>query len=94
MLCNINLSVEKNSKDERIEPGQHIKKGSYIHHTSGQILPNRDNHPLALFVAKDSIAYTYYIHHQRSVNNSTVPSFIYFLEKLMECQSVQCLQCK
>ena len=53
-----------------MEPGVHVKKGTFIHHTSGAILPNRDNHPHAIYVAQDSIAYTYYIHHQRLVNSS------------------------
>jgi len=63
------FSVETNSSNHRVEPGVHVKKGTYIHHTSGAILPNRDNHPHAIYVAQDSIAYTYYIHHQRLVDS-------------------------
>ena len=49
------FSVETNSSNQRVEPGVHVKKGTYIHHTSGSILPNRDNHPLAIYVVQDSI---------------------------------------
>ena len=64
------FSVETNSTNHRVEPGVHVKKGTYIHHTSGAILPNRDNNPFAIYIAQDSIAYTYYIHHQRLVDST------------------------
>ena len=70
MLRNKIISVETNSTNDRIEPGHHVKKDTYIHHTSGEIFPERGDNPYAIYVRKDSIAYTYYIHHQRLVKSN------------------------
>jgi hypothetical protein len=62
------LSREKDGNGEVTEPGREIRSDQFLHHQTAEILDSRDDDELAEAVTKDSVAYRYYIHHQRKIN--------------------------
>ena len=71
MLVHLSLSRETKADGKVVEPGREVEEGKYFHPKTLEILNSRDeagdDAANTIAILRDSIAYTYYIHHQRFV---------------------------
>ena len=71
MRVNLSLSRETKADGKAIEPGREVEEGKYFHPKTLEVLDSRDDagdeSGNAIPILGDSIAYVYYIHHQRFV---------------------------
>ena len=68
------LSRETKADGEVVEPGREVEEGKYFHPKTFAVLDSRDeagdDAGSAMAILRDSIAYVYYIHHQRFVKGA------------------------
>ena len=71
MRVHLSLSRETKADGEVVEPGREVEEGKYFHPKTLEVLDSRDDagdeSGNAIPILRDSIAYVYYIHHQRFV---------------------------